>query len=363
MHWRESLVLEGQLFGNGRSLRRPGTAEVIPAVAPLARLSLQNLQLDEPITVREDLRGYPIDQGIDVSPLTATSLVRVLQMETGRLVDTEIFGGMHIDEGIPQLNQRKANYLVASEGDRTLGAIGYLYNERNQSVRIVELIAQDNAVKGSLLRQVIDRAEQELEAEVIECDVAATSPRLQQTLFDMGFLPTSYVPGMIFHRTARVDIVKMAKLNVPWDLGPIELTPKSREYFDLVAPAFERAAAERASRVPVLNAPLLKGFTPLEVYLFQRACEETTPSAGAELARDALHIPLAGSIQVDGETVAPGHSIGVGPLLGRGDSERAVAGENARVLTLTRAGLDNLCELHPRLGVKLYQNLAASRVE
>ena len=40
--WRESLVLSGQLFGNGRALRRPGSVQVIPAVAALAELSLRN---------------------------------------------------------------------------------------------------------------------------------------------------------------------------------------------------------------------------------------------------------------------------------------------------------------------------------
>ncbi len=54
MGWRESWVLSGQLFGNGRRLRRIGKAEVIPAVAPLAQLSMKNLELDEPFTARAD---------------------------------------------------------------------------------------------------------------------------------------------------------------------------------------------------------------------------------------------------------------------------------------------------------------------
>jgi hypothetical protein len=33
----------------------------------------------------------------------------------------------------------------------------------------------------------------------------------------------------------------MIKLCVPWDLGPIELTDLSREYFNVVAPMFEQA--------------------------------------------------------------------------------------------------------------------------
>lgn len=361
MKWRESLVFSGQLFGNGRNLRRVGEAQVIPQVAPLAHLSLRHLQLDEAVTVREDARAYPIDQHINVAPLTATSLLRVLKIESGRLTDTEVFSGMHIDEGIPQLEAHQATYLVATDGERTLGAIGFTYTERHKSVRIIELIAQDDAVKGSLLRLVVDKAEQDYEAAVIECDVSAYSPRIQQTLLEMGFLPTSYVPGMVFHRTARYDIVKFAKLNVLWDLGPVELIDSSREYYDLVAPAFERASAEYQSKMDALNSPALNGFSPLDAHLFQRATEESAPEAGNALGPDAMHIVLAGTVRQGEQTFERGGVINAGALLGTPSESVAVTGPGARVLSLTAANFSALCEKHPRLGIKLYQNLAAIR--
>ena len=52
---------------------------------------------------------------------------------------------------MPQLAARKGNYVVAMDGDRVLGALGYVYYERHESVRIVELIAQEANVKGGLL--------------------------------------------------------------------------------------------------------------------------------------------------------------------------------------------------------------------
>ncbi len=73
--------------------------------------------------------------------------------------------------------------------------------------------------RGSLLRRAVEEAEEKLEAEAIDCDVSAYSPRLQQTLLDLGFLATAFVPGMVFHQTARWDVVKMMKLNVAWGPG------------------------------------------------------------------------------------------------------------------------------------------------
>lgn len=361
MKWRESLVLEGQLFGNGRTLRRIGQAEVVPAVAPLARLSLRNLGLDEPITVRENVRAYALDGELDIQPLTATSLMRVLKIEQGRVVEPEIFSGTHLDEGMPQLAARKANYVVAMDGDRVLGALGYIYFERHESVRIVELIAQEGNVKGGLLNYAVNRAQEEYEAQVIECDVSAYSPRMQQTMMEMGFLPTSYVPGMVFHQTARYDIVKFAKLNTPWELGPFELTPASREYFDLVAPAFEQAAAEHENRLRALHSPALKNITPLEFYLLNRAGKALDVVEGAELEANTMYLVVRGAVRSGERVMGQGDVVGAGIAFGEATDTGVVAQADARVFALSKAQLDGLCEAHPRLGIKLYQNLAALR--
>lgn len=361
MSWRESLVLSGQLFGNGRGMRRIGQAEVIPSVEPLAKLSFKNLELKEPLQVRAGLQPYPVDQQIDILPLTASSLVRVLKIEQGRLTDPEVFGGGSIDEGLSQLQARKAKYVVASEGDRTLGALGYIHHPRHDSIRIIELIAQDSAVKGSLLRWAVDNAQEEYEAQVIEIDVSAYAPRIQQTLYSMGFLPTSYVPGMVFHNTARLDIVKFAKLNTAWELGPFELTESSRAYFDLVAPAFMRAAQEHESRLRALHSPALKNITPLEAYFINRAGRAFDVSEGATLGPGSMYLVIKGAFKNGERVIGQGGVMGAGIAFGDVPDTGVVASENARVFALSKAELDAVCEAHPRLGLKLYQNLAVLR--
>lgn len=361
MAWRESFVLAGQLLGNGRALRRVGQAEVIPAVAPLARLSLRNLELREPITVRENVSPYPLDQQIAIHPLTAATLVRVLKIEQGRLSEPEVFGSGSIDQGISQLQARKAKYVAASEGERTLGALGFIHEEHDASVRIIELIAQDSAVKGSLLRWAVDHAEAEYEAQVIEIDVSAYSPRMQATLYAMGFLPTSYIPGMVFHGTARQDVIKFAKLNAPWELGPIELTESGREYFEVVAPAFERAAEQRESRLRELHAPVLKNITPFEAYIVNRAGKAFDVAQGGTVEPGAMYLVVSGALKAGARVFGLGAVMGAGIAFGEAVDTGAVALENSRVFALTKAELDALCEAHPRLGIKLYQNLAALR--
>lgn len=359
MSWRESLVLSGQLFGNGRRLRQAGAAEVVPAVAPLAELSLRNLELNETFRVRPGARPYPLDHPVPTSPLTESALPRLLRIEHGRLIEPEVLSAMQVDLGLAQLSAKKAQYLVAADEERTFGAVGYTYDSHNKAVRIVELIGQDEAVKGSLLRQALEQAEHQHAVEMIKCDVNAHSPRLQATLLEMGFLPAAYIPGMVFHASHRLDVVKMIKLNVAWELGPIELTEPSRRYYDVVVPAFERASVQRIQKVLPPGVALLDGLTRLEHEFFRMACEVQSPAAGAVLPSGWLYLVTAGQLRVGDRALAPGEFTGTAGLLeAPGASETTpVAGAGAQVLALSRPALRELAERYPRLGVKLYRNL------
>ena len=361
MSWRESLVLSGQLFGNGRSLRQPGAGEVIPAVAPLAELSLRNLELDEPVRVRPNARPYPLDYQAPLSPLTESSLPRLLRIEHGRLIEPEVFSAMQVDLGLAQLQARKAEYLVAADDERTFGAVGFVYDQHNKSVRLIELIAYDEAIKGSLLRQALELAEQKYAVEMIKCDVSAHSPRLQQTLLEMGFLPAAYIPGMVFHASQRVDVVKMIKLNVAWELGPIELTAPSQKYYDVVAPAFERASTQRIQKILPSDVPVLAGLSRLELEFFRMACDALAPTNEAALAPGYLYVVTAGQVRLADKAFGPGECLGAAALLeaARAAHAEPVAGPDTQLLALSPAALHELCERYPRLGVKLYRNLGA----
>lgn len=360
MSWRESFVLSGQLFGNGRSLRQVGAAQLIPEAVPIAQLALKHLGLDEQVTPCPEARAYPLDEQLTIEPLTGGSLIRLLKIEQGRLVEPEIFGGLHIDQGYSQLQSHKATYLVASDRGTTLGAIGFMHDKVGKAVRIVELIARDDAVKGSLIRKAVEEAEERLEAEAIDCDVSAYSPRMQHTLLDLGFLPTAFVPGMVFHQTARWDVVKMLKLNVPWDLGAIVLTESGRSVFDVVTPPFIDADTQRARKQLALGATVLADLKPIEVDFVQRAGQELALQPGDTLVADCLYLVLTGCVAVNGRPLSRGATFGVSAVLGQGSGEEAVAQDATRLLKLTPQNLADLSDRHPRLGMRLYRNLALS---
>jgi hypothetical protein len=153
--------------------------------------------------------------------------------------------------------------------------------------------------------------------------------------------------------------VKMMKLNVAWDLGPIQLVDSAREMFDLVTPAFVRADTQRNRMRQVAGAGVLSGLTPLEADFLQAAGEELLPEAGGLIPADTLHLILEGNVTSGGQSLGPKECFGVAALLGQGAEAPAVAGPGVRLLRLTSEGLDALSDRHPRLGLRLYRNLAA----
>lgn len=245
---RESFVVNGQLYGNGRSLREPGRARVVPEVAPLARLSLANLGLDEEVQV-ETATGYPVVGPVDVAPLDGGSLLRLLRIEHGRVLEPEVFGGLHVDQGLSQIRATHTHYLVASRDGHTLGAVGYRFDAHDANARITELIGADLAVKGTLLAFAAARAVGEHDASLLQCDASADVPAVQQTLLDLGFLPVAYLPGMVFHGTRRHDVVRFLRLEGAWDPGPMQPVPSARAYHDLVVPAFVAAVGGASHRL------------------------------------------------------------------------------------------------------------------
>jgi RimJ/RimL family protein N-acetyltransferase len=240
---RESFVLYGNLYGNARLLRRPDPPQVIPEVAALARHALAALDLPTTLAVVEGCRPYPDDHLCSIAPLDRRSLARLVRIERGRLVEPLLFGGLSLDQGISLIRRREAVYLMAVDEDGVpIGTVGYQVDGPSRLVKGIEMVAEPPALRGRLCGELLRAAEEELGAQVIEVNLSAYDARLQQTFLEHGFRPVAYAPAMTFHATQRFDVVKMLKLNVPYDPGTLTLTDGAKPVVDLVAAQFESRA-------------------------------------------------------------------------------------------------------------------------
>jgi hypothetical protein len=192
------------------------------------------------LNVVNECDAYPAESICTVQPMDRRSLARLVRIEHGRLVEPLLFGGLSLEQGISHIRRRHAVYLMAlDENQQPVGAVGYQVDEPSQLVKGIELVANDDGLRGHLCGSLLRAAEEELGAQVIEVNLSAYDARLQRTFANQGFHPVAYAPAMVFHSTHRLDVVKMLKLNFPYDPGEMALTDPARAVVSLVETEFK----------------------------------------------------------------------------------------------------------------------------
>ena len=371
---RESISLFCRHFGAGLTLRC-NHPRIVPEVADLAHLAFSNTGLPNDAIIDEESASYPREDGFVLEKLDDRGIPSLIRIERGRVRGRELFGPMRLQYGFFQLSARRATYLVAKSGDSegtVCGAIGYIHDEFEKSVKIFELIAQTDQVVRFLLDALLARCEGEWGAEYVECEVTAHSPRMQRTLLELGFLPAAYVPALVFHDVERFDVVKMVKLLTPFDLGEMQLTPQAQMVADLVIRGFSRREVLPQIARACGRLELFVGLNEEQTerlagcFRFERApagkvlFETGAPPKGMRVLIEgevSIRIPENGH---ELGVVSTGESLGeVALLTGEPHSVDAVAKGEVVAGFLSAEALSELTRQRPDIGTALYRQVAA----
>ncbi|MFO0903180.1 MAG: GNAT family N-acetyltransferase [Pirellulales bacterium] len=365
---RESLVPLMHHFPGALELRR-NHPHVIPEVHAVAHLALENCRLAPDPILDDSSPSYPQGGEFDLEELTAEGYAPLLRIERGRVRHREIFGPLRLNYGFFKLKATRSRYVIAREGGRVAGAVGFTHDPHERTIGVFELIARDDRVIRVLLSELERRAREAEDIDYLAADVSAYAPRMQRTLWELGFLPAAYCPALAFHEVERLDIIKMVRLFVPADPIPDTLSPASRVMAEAVLRPFGRRAVpprvaqavgalglfqgltnEQAECVASLSR--LVAFNPGEI-LFQ----EGSPS-------DKLYVVLSGRIAVLRQdqlvgAVGPGECAGELSLLtGAPHHATTVAQGALETVELLHHDLHELIRQRPDIGVLLCSNLA-----
>lgn len=367
---RENMGLLVRLFGRALELRR-NNPRIVPEVYQLAGTALENCRLDVDVIVDEDAAPYPFGHGFTVSELTTEGYSRLMRIERGRVRNREIFGPLRLQYGYFKLMSHHSKYLVAREGGHILGAVGFTLERLDRVVRVFELIALRDDLIRFLLSELERRCREEWDIAYIEIDVSAHAPRMQRTVLQLGFVPVAYVPALAFDDVERLDVVKMARLLIPVDVGSVMLIPPTSLIAELVLAAFRRREVLPRLGEAVDRIGLFAGLEEEQLQRLAGACDHRTYEAGSiifEQGEDCaeMFIVLEGEVAVFvPEGRAPVGTVGVGECLGEvsvltggSHSATAKAVTPLEVGVLTKADLQSLVRLRPGIGVVLYRNLA-----
>jgi GNAT superfamily N-acetyltransferase len=374
---RESMALFVQYFGEALKLRS-NHPRIIPEAHVLADLSLKNCGLEFDAIIDEEAPSYPSYDHFELEELTSQGLPSLLRIERGRVRNREVFGPMRLQYGFFRLTKSHATYLVAREkvtrenGDGPVaGAIGFIYDELERNLRVFELISNSDEVIRFLLNSLLDFCSRKWAVDYVEVDVSAHAPRMQRTLLELGFLPAAYVPALAFCDVERLDILKMVRVLVPFEVGELELIPEVEPIADQVIHLFTRKEVLPAIADAVNRISLFKGLTGEQATRVAGVCTLSNFSEGELLfvqgePASKMYLVIKGKASVTlGESarevgfVSAGEAVGELSLL---TSERHSATVTAKLpvlaATLSGGSLAELIRERPDIGVVLYRNLA-----
>ena len=369
-HHRESVALFARHFGAALRLRC-NHPRIVPEAHALAHLAMRNCNIPCDVIIDETAAAYPYDEDFTLQELTAEGLPLLVRIERGRLRNREIFGPMRLQYGFFKLSARHATYLVARRPDGSVaGAVGYIHDQLEQTLRIFELISRTELPVRFVLDSLMRRC-QAWGVAYVEVDVSACAPRMQRTLVELGFLPVAYVPAMVFHEVERLDVLKMVRLMVPFDPGPLKLTPQTAQLATVVLHSFSSQSTLPQIADAVHRLALFSGLNAEQAGRLAGACTVRRFSDGAALWEerepgDSLYILIEGKVSISREgrvigMVPAGDVVGELSLL-TGQPHSACARASGPVLAgaLSQQALSTLSRQRPDIGLVLYRNLACS---
>jgi GNAT superfamily N-acetyltransferase len=369
-HRRESFALLGRFFGDALALRR-NNPRVIPEVYPLAQLVMHHARLRSDLIVDEESPPYPQGAEFAVEAMRTEGYSTLLRIERGRVRHRELFGPVRLDYGFFRLRATHTTYLVARDGTTVAGAVGFMLDPIEHTVRVIELIATNDEAIRFLLAELERSCREDHGVEYIEIDVSAYAPRMQRTLLELGFLPAAYLPAMVFHEVERLDIVRMVRLTTLQDLGPLALVAPVQELADLVMRGFtSRAVAPRMARA-IAEVPLFAGMSTEQALRLAGVCQVQAFEPGARIfsasdPTDCVYVVLDGEVQVSaGSPSRPIAVIRTGEMLGEVSllahtprAATATATTRTETAVIPHRDLVELIRRRPDIGVIIYRNLA-----
>lgn len=372
---RESVAPYVRYFGDSLALRR-NNPRMIPEVSRIAALSLANCGLPVDTIVDESTPPFPYSEDFQVGQMKTEGYTSLLRIERGRIRHREVFGPIRLHYGMFQIQAHHSHYLIARRQGRVAGGIGFMMDETEKIAKIFELISENDEPIRLLISELIRRCEQEFGIEYLEVDVSADAPRMQRTLLELGFLPVSYVPANVFHEVERLDVVRMVRLFIPFDLGTVEVYESVQPFADLVISQFESNAILPRIAESTKTAPTFSGLSDSQRNRLVSDCLHQTYRPGKRIFEEGnpaenLYIILQGTVALtrNGQSIAElscGQCIGETSLLydlRRPHSFTATAKTEVETATVPLDRLRTTIRRNPDIGVIIYRNLAADLSE
>jgi hypothetical protein len=195
---------------------------------------------------------------------------------------------------------------------------------------------------------------------------------MQRTLVELGFVPSAYIPAMVFDDVERLDVVRMSRLLVELDPGEVAIAPACQKFADVVLEAMSRQHVLPQLEEALDRLELFAGLNDEQQQRLAVECHVVSFDAGGELFRegdsaDRMFVIIEGGADIYMQRDEPVGRVGPGELVGErallvGDphSATAVARTPMVLASISLEAMKDLTRRRPDIGVVVYRNLAAA---
>ncbi|MFC1850981.1 Crp/Fnr family transcriptional regulator, partial [candidate division CSSED10-310 bacterium] len=175
----------------------------------------------------------------------------------------------------------------------------------------------------------------------------------------------------VFEKVERIDVVRMAKITCPFDLGEMKLLESGKQVCSLVEKGFETKMAGITIAANVANTILFKNLSEGDLYHLGRISRIKKFPAGTPLAKEgdeanSIFLIVSGEVEVrKQEKVISVQKDGflIGEMSLVDDAPRSadlIVTQNSTIIDVNIKQLKRLMDIRPRLGSVVSMNLAKS---
>lgn len=351
---------------------RAEVSESLSEISELASAVLGMLGISNPAVVRDGIAGYPLQTDLKIHDATVDDFELWKLQASGPSVVPEFSTGYNRGTGflrLPLPGQLRA--ILGQRGSQITGGLLFLNDEYDRCVRIVDGFSIDDLTTGALLQVAVKVATEQFSAGYVEADLLATSPRLLKCAEQLGFVPVAYFPGFYRMNDRVSDVVKMAKLNMPYNQEALDLTINASKIFKIIDGNFQDLKLGVAIISLLRTLPIFNGLGDGELRKIARLCERKLYRPGERVfdrgdSGDEAYIIMRGQVDIClSEDTKPIATIGSGQIFGEQAfldgaprTAMAIASQASIVLIVQRSAFNELVQREPHLGMVIMRNIA-----
>ena len=346
-------------------------SESLSQINELASKVLAGLGVNNPITVRDGVTGYPLQTEVQIHEATPEDYE--LWREEARKANPplEISGGFNQGVGLLRTaSTEPARALLAQRGSDMTAGLAYVVDEHDRCIRMVDSFATDDLSTGALFNHVVKQAQTQFNSIYVETDILMTAPRLLKAAEQLGFVPVAYLPALSTRAGGQADVVKLIKLNMVYSQEEVVLSTQARAIVEVINQNFQ----DQKMGVAIINLlrglPIFDGLGDGELRKVARLFIQKLFRAGEKLFKrgdsgSEAYVVMRGQIDIlleDGTpplaSVTNGQIFGELAFLdGAARTANAVAVQPSILLVIQRAAFYELAQREPHLGMMIMRNI------